>query len=128
MKKKMETSKKLALFSSICFATVLIFSIVLFGYSVYMDKMIDYTMLITIITVTGAAFGTTCAFYYNKARAENLIKLQTSSLKTKYLILKDIGSLDECRVQAELDNEMSEIESVLDSETMIASQEISYNG
>ena len=124
----METSKKLAWFSGICFAIVLMFSMIVFGYSIRTNIMLDYTILVTLITITGAAFGTTCAFYYNKARAENAIKLQTSSMKTRYLILKDIGALDEYRVQTELDNELSEIESMIDSEMSISNQEITYNG
>lgn len=124
----METSKKLAWFSGICFAIVLVFSMIVFGYSIRTNIMPDYTILVTLITITGAAFGATCAFYYNKARTENAIKLQTSSLKTRYLILKDIGSLDEHRVQTELDNELSEIESLIDNEVSTTNQEITYNG
>ena len=128
VKKKMETSKKLAWFSGICFGIVLLFSILTFGYSTYMDLMPDYTMFITLITVTGAVFGTTCAFYYSKARLENAIKLERSFLKSKYLILKDVGLLDESRIQVELDNELSKIETDIDSEKALASQEITYEG
>lgn len=124
----METSKKLAWLSGVCFVAVLVYSMIVFGYSIRNDIMVDYTILVTLITVTGGAFGATCAFYYNKARTENTIKLQTSSLKTRYLILKDIGVLNEYRAQTELDNELSELEAIIDNELSISNQEITYNG
>lgn len=128
MKKKLETSKKLAWLSGMCFVVALLYSIGIFTYSVVCDKLCDFTMLITLITVTGAAFGVTCTMYYNKARYENIIKLQKSTLKTKYLILKDINALDEMRVQTELENELFKIESDIDNEKTMSNQEITYNG
>ena len=128
MKKQMETSKKLVWLSSICFIVILIFSMAMFVYCIVQDKMCDFTILITLITVAGAVFGTTCAAYYSKARCENSYKIRRSFLKSKYLILKDINSLDEMRVQTELDNELSKIECDLDNEEATANQEITYNG
>lgn len=128
MKKKLETSKKLAWLSGMCFVVALLYSIGIFTYSVVCDKLCDFTMLITLITVTGAAFGITCTMYYNKARYENIIKLQKSTLKTKYLILKDINALDEMHVQTELENELFKIESDIDNEKTMSNQEIIYNG
>lgn len=127
-KKKIETSKKLAWFSGICFAIALIYSMSMFIHCTTTDKICDYTMLITLITVTGAVFGTTTAFYYSKARFENAMKLQTASLKSRYLILKDINLLDEYRTQTELENELSKIECSIDNEKTMANQEITYNG
>lgn len=127
MKKKLETSKKLAWLSGMCFVVALLYGIGIFTYSVVYDKLCDFTMLITMITVTGAAFGVTCTMYYNKARYENIIKLQKSTLKTKYLILKDINALDEMRVQSELENELSKIECDIDNEKSSTNQEIVYN-
>lgn len=127
MKKKLETSKKLAWLSGMCFVMTLLYGIGIFTYSVVYDKLCDFTMLITMITVTGAAFGVTCTMYYNKARYENIVKLQKSTLKTKYLILKDINALDEMRVQSELENELSKIECDVDNEKYSTNQEIVYN-
>lgn len=126
--KKMETSKKLAWLSGICFVIALLYSIGIFTYSVVCDKLCDFTMLITLITVAGAAFGTTTVFYYSKARFENIIKLQKSTLKTKYLILKDINALDEMRIQSEIENELSKIECDIDNEKSMSNSEITYNG
>ena len=128
MKKRMETSKKLAWASIICFVATIIYGIVIFTYSIIYDKVFDAGLLVTMVTVTGAAFATTTAFYYNKSRYENLIKLQQSFLKTKYLILKDVQMLDEYRVQTELDTELSKIESNMENESIITNQEITYNG
>lgn len=127
-KKKVETSKKLAWFSGICFAIAIVYSMLIFTYGAIQDKMIDYTMPITLITVTGAVFGTTTAFYYNKSKTENVFKIRRSFLKLKFLILKVIGLLDDERVQTELENEFSKIEDGLNEAEILANQEITYNG
>lgn len=124
---KIETSKKLAWFSGICFAITIIYSIVIFTYCSMRDKICDFTMLITLNTVTGTVFGIIVAFYLNKSRFENVIKLQCSSLKSKYLILKDVDLLDKYRVQTELDNELSKIDSIIDDEKTMSNQEITYS-
>ena len=127
-KQKMETSKKLAWFSGICFAISILYSMLIFTYATIVGIVFDFTLPITLITSTGAVFGVTVAFYYNKSRFENIIKLQKSTLKSKYLILKDVGALDEYRIQIELDNELSKIESDIDNEKITTNQEITYNG
>lgn len=127
-KKKIETSKKLAWFSGICFAVALIYGMLMFTYATIINGMCDATFIVTLITVTGAVFGVTVAFYYNKSRFENTIKLQNAGLKLKYLILKSVGLLDEYRTQTELDNELSKIESDFDNEKSMTNQEITYNG
>lgn len=128
MKKKMEYSKKLALFSCICFAVAIIFSIVIFAYGMINDKMFESSMLVTLITVSGAVVSITMVAYSNKARYENVSKLQQSGLKSKYLILRDIGSLDDERVKEEIEKALSKIESDIDNEKTMANQEITYNG
>ena len=127
MKKKTETSKKLAWLSGVCFVVTLIYSIGAFTYGALYDITYDFTMLITIITVTGAAFGVTCSMYYNKSRFENVIKIQQSYLREKYIILKEIGALDHDRAVAEIEEEFTEIESNSDNEAGLANQEINYN-
>ena len=126
--KKIETSKKLAYLSGICFVVALVYSIGIFTYSVLNDISYDFTMLITLITVTGAAFGVTCSMYYNKARFENTIKIQQSYLREKYTILKKIGALDCDRAVAEIEEEFAEIEEDTDNEADLANEEITYNG
>ena len=118
--KKIETSKKLAWFSSICFALALLYSMV--------NTVIDSTLLITIITVTGAVFGVTMATYMNKGRYENTVKIQRSFLREKYTILKELGVLDNSRAIQEIEDELAEIETDFDNEKAIANQEITYNG
>ena len=128
MKQKMETSKKLAWFSGICFAIAIVYSIFIFTYGTIQDKMIDYTMPITLVTITGAVFGTTTTFYYNKSKAENIFKIRRSFLKLKFLILKVINLLDEARTQTELENELAKIDDGLNEEEIISNQNIEYNG
>lgn len=126
IKNKMQTSKKLAVFSCVCFAAVLIFSMVAFIYCAMKDKFPDTNVLITLITVTGGAFGVTIATYSNKARYENVIKEQRSTLKTKYLILKDVGSLDEVRLKREIEEELAKIDSDAENEKNASKQEVTY--
>lgn len=127
-KKKIETSKKLAWFSGACFAVAAIYDMVIFTYCVITNSVCDFTLPITLISVTGAAFGVTMVTYGNKSRFENIIKLQNAGLKRKYLILKAVNLLDEYRVQTELDSELSKIESDFDNEKLMTNQEITYNG
>ena len=126
--RKMETSKKLAWLSGVCFIVALVYSIGIFTYSVLNDISCDFSMLITLITVTGAAFGVTCSMYYNKARFENTIKIQQSYLREKYTILKEIGALDCDRAVEEIEEEFTEIEEIADNEADLANEEITYNG
>lgn len=127
-RKNIETSKKLAWFSAVCFAVSIMYSILIFTYGAIQDKMIDYTMLITLITVTGAVFGATTTFYYNKSKSENIFKIRRSFLKLKFLILKVINLLDETRTQTELENELAKIDDGLNESEIVANQDIEYNG
>lgn len=127
IKNKIQTSKKLAVFSCVCFAIILVFSMAAFSYCAIMDRVSDMTVLITLITVTGGAFGVTMASYSNKSRYENVIKEQRKTLKAKYLILKDVGSLDEERLQMEIEEELSKIESDAETEKSASNQEVSYS-
>ena len=124
---KIQTSKKLAVFSCICFAIALVFSMVAFGYCAIKDKTPNMDVLITLITVTGGAFGVTMVSYSNKSRYENVIKEQRKTLKAKYLILKDVGSLDEDRLKTEIEEELYRIESDAETEKAASNQEITYN-
>ena len=126
--KKIETSKKLAYLSGICFVVALVYSIGIFTYSVMNDVPCDFSMLITLITVTGATFGVTCSMYYNKSRFENTIKIKQGFLREKYTILKEIGALDCDRAVAEIEEEFTEIEEDADNEADLANEDITYNG
>lgn len=128
MKKKIETSKKLAWFSGICFALSIVYGVIIYTYGMFTCMVCDLTLPITLITVNGATFATTMGFYYNKARYENVIKEKCKFLKTKYLLLKKIDLLDEYRIQVELDTELSRIDSDMDNEEITTNQEITYNG
>ena len=127
-KKKMETSKKLAWFSGICFAIAVIYSVVIFTYGSGIETMCDFTLPITLITVTGAVFGVTMVAYNNKSRYENVTKIQKDFLREKYTILKDIGVLNYDRAVMEIEEEFTEIEANADNEKAMANQEITYNG
>ena len=127
-KNKIETSKKLAWFSGICFATAILYSIFIFTYGALQDKMIDYAMPITLITATAAVFGVTMASYMNKSRYENTVKIQMGIIKEKYTILQALGVLDHDRAVQEIEEDFVEIETDFDNEKSTANQEIAYNG
>lgn len=128
MKQKTETSKKLAWFSGICFAVAVIYSVLIFAYGVYMGAMCDFTLPITLMTVTGAVFGVTMVAYNSKSRYENVTKIQQNYLREKYTILKELGVLDNSRAISEIEEEFAEIEMNADNEKNLANQEITYNG
>lgn len=128
MESKMETSKKLAWLAGICFLVTIVYSILIFTYSVVADKICDFTMLITLITITGAAFGTTCAFYYNKAKGENLFKMKRSFLEYKCQMLREMDALTADYLQEEVENEMQKIESDLEEEEESLDEDITYIG
>ena len=127
-KKRLETSKKLALFVCILFAISIIFSMTTYIYMLIRDKECDTTMLVTLITASAAAFSVTEAAYSNKSRYENVNKIQQSNLKAKYLLLKDIGAMDEETVKLEIEKVFEEIEDTAETEKSSANQEITYNG
>ena len=126
--KKMETSKKLAWFSGICFALAVMYSILVFAYGIYIGAMCDFTLPITLLTVTGAVFGVTMVAYNSKSRYENVTKIQQNYLREKYTILKELGVLDYSRAISEIEDEFTEMEVNADNEKSMANQEITYNG
>ena len=128
MKKKTETSKKLAWFSGVCFVLSIIYSVLVFTYGTYKGDMYDFTLPITLITTTGAVFGVTMASYMNKSRYENTVKIQKDFLKEKYEILQEMGVLNNDRAMQEIEDVLSEIEFEFDNEKSMSNQEITYNG
>jgi FtsH-binding integral membrane protein len=68
-RKKTEYSKKILTFGWIVFLGVIIFTL----FMVYVTENVE--PLITLIGVLGGAVGVGEAFYYNKAKTENKIKL-----------------------------------------------------
>ena len=128
MKQKMETSKKLAWFSGTCFAIAVIYSVLIFTYGAYVGTMCDFTLPITLLTVTGAVFGVTMVAYNSKSRYENVTKIEKEFLREKYTILKDIGVLNYDRAVMEIEEELAEMEANADNEKSLANQEITYNG
>lgn len=128
MKNKIETSKKLAWFSGICFALAVVYSILVFAYGMYTNAMCDFTLPITLLTVTGAVFGVTMVAYNSKSRYENVTRIQQNYLREKYTILKDLGVLDSDRAITEIEDEFTEMEDNADNEKNLANQEITYNG
>lgn len=121
MHMQMQTSKALLLSIGIIFVCVLLFCAI----SAACGIVYDATMYVTMITASSAAFTGVSAFYLNKAKLENSYKIRRSYIKLKYLILKDIDSLD---VQSELRAELDKIDCELDEQEYNASQDVDSNG
>lgn len=121
-KKRMETSKKIILVSGIFLAVAVIYTIISCSIAMIYSSYVDWTSIVTLLTVTGGAFGTACGFYFNKAKSENNYKLRMAFLREKYAILKEIGVLDVHRAKLELENEIDTIDNKLNEEE----QQISY--
>jgi hypothetical protein len=128
MKSKIETSKKLAWFSGICFAIAVVYSVLIFTYGVIVGTMCDFVLPVTLMTVNGAVFGVTMVAYSSKSRYENVTKIQQNYLREKYTILKELGVLDSDRAISEIEDEFTEMEDNADNEKNLANQEITYNG
>lgn len=112
-KKRMETSKKIILVNGIFFAVAVIYTIISCSIAMIYSSYVDWTSIVTLLTVTGGAFGTACGFYFNKAKSENNYKLRMAFLREKYAILKEIGALDVHRAKLELENEIDTIDNRL---------------
>lgn len=126
--KKVTCSKRLAWFSAFCFIAAIIYGMVIYTYGALEDKMIDYTMPITLISVTGAVFGVTMASYSSKSRYENVIKLQARYIRAKYKMLQEMGVLTCERAVQEIEDDFMDVETDFDNEKSMANQEITYNG
>lgn len=115
MKPKMETSKKFVIFTGIIFVLMLVFCVGSFLYFTLTGVMCDWTLLVTIATVSAAPFATATGFYFSKAKTENKIKLQTAFMKEKYKVLYDMGALDHDRAQTEIEDEITDVEAEIDA-------------
>lgn len=113
--KKTETSKKFVIFTGIVFVFMLMFCAGTFLYFTLNDIVCDWTLLVTIATVSAAPFATATGFYFSKAKTENKIKLQTAFMKEKYQVLHDMGALDYGRAQTEIEDQISDVETEIDS-------------
>lgn len=112
-KNRMETSKKIILVSGIIFVATVVYSMISCTIAMTDGTYVDWTSIVTLLTVTGGAFGTACGFYFNKAKSENNYKLRMAFLREKYAILKEIGALDVHRAKLELENEIDTIDNRL---------------
>ena len=112
-KNRMETSKKIILVSGIIFVAAVVYSMISCTIAMTDGAYVDWTSIVTLLTVTSGAFGTACGFYFNKAKSENNYKLRMAFLREKYAILKEIGALDVHRAKLELENEIDTIDNRL---------------
>lgn len=127
-KKRMETSKKIILVSGIFLAVAVIYTIISCSIAMIYSSYVDWTSIVTLLTVTGGAFGAACGFYFNKAKSENNYKLRMAFLREKYAILKEIGALDVHRAKLELENEIDTIDNrLIEEEQQISGEDFQNN-
>lgn len=122
LKKKVETSKIIVLATGLIFAVVIAVCLYLFIYCTIYSVYFDWTGIVTLLTISGTVFSTAIATYESKAKAENINKIKRSFLREKYDILKEIGVLDYGRAQAEIENEISNIDYKLETEEEATSE------
>lgn len=79
MKKKMEFSKKIFMGVSIMVGITMIFSL----YMIYITR--DLSPLAWIIPSVFVELATATGFYYNKAKAENVIKIDKEEVTDEHL-------------------------------------------
>lgn len=115
MKKKMETSKKFVIFTGIIFVLMLAFCAGAFLYFTLTGMMCDWTLLVTVATVSAAPFATATGFYFSKAKTENKIKLQIAFMKEKYQVLHNMGVLNSDRATTEIEDEIADVEMEIDA-------------
>lgn len=123
MNDKMEFSKKIIVTTGIVFCLVVAVCLGIFVCCTISGIMYDWSGIVTLLSVSGAVFGTSAAFYYNKSKAENTYKLRKSFLREKYTLLNEFGLLDVMRAQREIEDEIEKIEGGLDE---VESEEITY--
>ena len=123
MNNKMECSKKIILTTGIIFALVVAVCLGIFVCCTVSGTVYDWSGIVTLLSVSGDVFGVSVAFYYNKAKNENVYKLRKSFLREKYVLLHEIGALDAARAQQEIESEIINIENGFDS---AEAEEITY--
>lgn len=74
----MEFSKLIFFVNTILVLCITIWGMWLFSVAVFNEIMVDFTPVVTLFGVVYAEYGTCTAFYYNKAKAENKLKIKKS--------------------------------------------------
>ena len=75
MSKKFEYSKLIIIFETILITILTIGVLLLTGYAIHLQFVGALPYLTAMITAAWAAYGVSVAYYYNKAKLENKIKL-----------------------------------------------------
>lgn len=71
----MEFSKLIFIINTFLVLAITVWGMWLFSVAVMNEIMVDFTPVVTLFGVVYAEYGTCTAFYYNKAKAENKLKL-----------------------------------------------------
>lgn len=71
----MEFSKLIFIINTALVLFITIWGMWLFSEAVFREIMIDFTPVVTLFGVIYTEYGATTAFYYNKAKAENKLKI-----------------------------------------------------
>ena len=74
----MEFSKIIFIINTLLVLCITVWGMWLFTVAVFNEIMVDFTPVVTLFGVIYAEYGTCTAFYYNKAKAENKLKIKKS--------------------------------------------------
>ena len=113
--KQTETSKKFVAFTGVIFILTLMFCMGIFTYCLITDRMCDWTLLVTVTTVSAAPFTAATSCYFSKSKIENKYKIQSTFLKEKYQMLYEMGVLTSDRAVEEIEGEIAEIDESMDA-------------
>ena len=71
----MEFSKLIFIINTILVVCITVWGMWLFSEAVFREIMVDFTPVTALFGLIYAEYGTATAFYYNKAKAENKLKI-----------------------------------------------------
>lgn len=71
----MEFSKKIFIINTIIVSLITLWGMILFTHALLSSSDIDFSPIITLFGVVYTEYGTSTAFYYNKAKLENKLKI-----------------------------------------------------
>lgn len=112
--KKFEFSKIIVVFTGSVFLASLIYVMVFYSTAMKMQQCVEWSPVVSILPVTGGAFTTALSFYFNKAKAENNIKLKKSLIEYKYQLGSELGFTNSQRFVDEIDADFTQTEYELD--------------
>lgn len=128
MSKKFEYSKLIIVFETILIAILTIGVLLLTGYAIHLQFVGALPYLTAMITAAWTAYGVSVAYYYNKAKLENKIKLLKKGADKDVVMAEPYIGETKKRINYDADNDLEltndkveefEIEGFFDNEEVL---------